>query len=93
MRRTSMKQLLIVSALLLGISQPAFAQGVLGRLGKAADKVKGAADKLNDLVVSDNYIQPLLARSRVTALKNGLTAHLSGWDSDLWQLANWYREA
>ena len=37
-------------------------------------------------------IQPLLARSRVTALKTGLTAHLSGWDSDLWQLANWYRE-
>jgi peptide/nickel transport system substrate-binding protein len=48
--------------------------------------------KLNDMVVSDNYIQPLLARSRVTALKSGLTAHLSGWDSDLWQLASWYRE-
>lgn len=58
------------------------------------DAVKRAAMyiKLNDMVVSDNYIQPLLARSRVTALKSGLTAHLSGWDSDLWQLANWYRE-
>lgn len=58
------------------------------------DAVKRAAMyiKLNDMVVSDNYIQPLLARSRVTALKTGLTAHLSGWDSDLWQLANWYRE-
>ena len=58
------------------------------------DAVKRAAMyiKLNDMVVSDNYIQPLLARSRVTALKNGLTAHLSGWDSDLWQLASWYRE-
>jgi peptide/nickel transport system substrate-binding protein len=58
------------------------------------DAVKRAAMyiKLNDMVVSDNYIQPLLARSRVTALKSGLTAHLSGWDSDLWQLASWYRE-
>ena len=59
------------------------------------DAVKRAAMyiKLNDMVVGDNYILPLLARSRVTALKGGLTAHLSGWDSDLWQLANWYREA
>jgi peptide/nickel transport system substrate-binding protein len=58
------------------------------------DAVKRAAMyiKLNDMVVSDNYIQPLLSRARVTALKSGLTAHLSGWDSDLWQLANWYRE-
>lgn len=49
-----MKQFLIVSALVLGISQPAFAQGgVLGRLGQAANKVKSAADKLNDLVVTD----------------------------------------
>jgi peptide/nickel transport system substrate-binding protein len=58
------------------------------------DAVKRAATyiKLNDMVVGDNYIQPLLARSRVAALKNGLTAHLSGWDMDLWQLASWYRE-
>jgi len=49
--------------------------------------------KLNDLVVGDNYIQPLLRRPRVTALSDKLTAHLSGWDNDLWQLASWYREA
>jgi peptide/nickel transport system substrate-binding protein len=59
------------------------------------DAVKRAAlfIKLNDLVVKDNYIQPIAARSRVTALGAKLTAHLSGWDNDLWQLANWYREA
>ena len=59
------------------------------------DAVKRAAMyiKLNDMVVGDNYIQPIVSRSRVTALKGGLTAHLSGWDNDLWQLANWYREA
>ncbi len=58
------------------------------------DAVKRAAMyiQLNDMVVGDNYIQPILSRARVTALKSGLTAHLSGWDSDLWQLASWYRE-
>src|SRR6266852_2727522 len=59
------------------------------------DAVKRAAMyiKLNDLVVGDNYIQPIMSRARVTALRGGVTAHLSGWDSDLWQLASWYREA
>ena len=58
------------------------------------DAVKRAAMyiKLNDMVVGDNYIQPIASRARTTALKAGLTAHLSGWDNDLWQLANWYRE-
>jgi peptide/nickel transport system substrate-binding protein len=49
--------------------------------------------KLNDLVVGDNHILPIMARARATALKSGVTAHLSGWDNDLWQIANWYREA
>ncbi|HKU09484.1 MAG TPA: peptide ABC transporter substrate-binding protein [Bradyrhizobium sp.] len=59
------------------------------------DAVKRAAlfIKLNDLVVTDNYIQPIASRTRVTALAAKLTAHLSGWDNDLWQLASWYREA
>ena len=59
------------------------------------DVVKRAAMyiKLNDMVVGDNYIQPIASRARTTALKAGLTAHLSGWDNDLWQLASWYREA
>jgi peptide/nickel transport system substrate-binding protein len=59
------------------------------------DAVKRAAMyiKLNDMVVGDNYIQPVVYRPRVTALSSNLTAHLSGWDNDLWQLASWYREA
>ncbi|MFB9265374.1 peptide ABC transporter substrate-binding protein [Bradyrhizobium erythrophlei] len=58
------------------------------------DAVKRAAIfiKLNDMVVGDRYILPEVYRPRVTALKRGTTAHLSGWDNDLWQLANWYRE-
>src|SRR5579859_396481 len=58
------------------------------------DAVKRAAMyiKLNDIVVGDNYILPEVYRPRVTALKGGVVAHLSGWDNDLWQLASWYRE-
>jgi predicted Zn-dependent protease len=48
-----MKKLVIISALVIGIAQPAFAQGVLGKLGKAASKVKGVADQIGDLVVTD----------------------------------------
>jgi peptide/nickel transport system substrate-binding protein len=57
------------------------------------DAVKRAAMyiKLNDLVVGDNYIQPVVRRPKVTAVSSGLTTHFSGWDNDLWQLANWYR--
>ena len=58
------------------------------------DAVKRAAMfiKLNDLVVADNYILPLLRRPKVTALSGNLIAHLTGWDNDLYQIANWYRE-
>ena len=59
------------------------------------DAVKRAAMyiKLNEMVVGDNYIQPIISRARVAAVKGSVTAHFSGWDNDLWQLASWYREA
>ncbi|MBV9563091.1 MAG: peptide ABC transporter substrate-binding protein [Bradyrhizobium sp.] len=59
------------------------------------DAVKRAAMyiKLNDLVVDDHYILPENNRLRATALKKGLVMHESGWDNDLWQIANWYRES
>jgi peptide/nickel transport system substrate-binding protein len=58
------------------------------------DAVKRAAMyiKLNDLVVGDNYIQPLLRRPKVSAVAGNLKVPLSGWDNDLWQIPNWYRE-
>ncbi|MGE5158316.1 MAG: peptide ABC transporter substrate-binding protein [Gemmatimonas sp.] len=59
------------------------------------DPVKRAAlfIKLNDIVVGDHYILPENNRLRVTALKTGMVVHESGWDNDLWQIANWYRQA
>lgn len=58
------------------------------------DPVKRAAMfvKLNDLVVQDNYILPEINRKNCIGLKNGIVANKSGWDNDLWQIANWYRE-
>src|SRR5712691_2336728 len=58
------------------------------------DAVKRAAMyiKLNEMVVGDNYIQPIISRARVAAVKGSVTAHFSGWDNDLWQIASWYRD-
>jgi peptide/nickel transport system substrate-binding protein len=58
------------------------------------DPVKRAAMfiKLNDIVCGDHYILPEINRPKATAVKSGMTVHGSGWDNDLWQIANWYRE-
>jgi peptide/nickel transport system substrate-binding protein len=62
---------------------------------KELDPVKRAAMfiKLNDLVVADHYILPEINRKLSIGLKNGMVVHESGWDNDLWQIANWYRES
>jgi peptide/nickel transport system substrate-binding protein len=59
------------------------------------DAVKRAAlfIRLNDIVVGDYHILPENNRKKATAVKNDLVAHQTGWDNDLWQIANWYREA
>ena len=59
------------------------------------DPVKRAAlfIKMNDLVCSDGYIQPVIFRPRTSAAALKLSAPLSGWDNDMWALASWYREA
>ena len=63
--------------------------------GRRAGAAKRAAPfiKLNHLVVKDNYIQPILSRTRVAALANKLTVAYLGLGQHLWQLASWYREA
>ncbi len=59
------------------------------------DPVKRAAlsIKLNDLVVNDGYVIPLFGRARLTGFVNKLNPVLSAWDSDLWLLGYWTREA
>ena len=59
------------------------------------DPVKRAAlfIRMNDLVCSDGYVQPVVYRPRASAAVHKLVPHLSGWDNDLWALPHWYKEA
>jgi len=59
------------------------------------DPVKRAAlfIKMNDMVVEDHAIIPVVHRPGVAAMAKNLTATLSGWDNAFWNLKDWYREA
>jgi peptide/nickel transport system substrate-binding protein len=59
------------------------------------DPVKRAAlfIKMNELVIQNVVVIPVVFRPRVAAVSNRLHVEQSGWDSDFWNLQNWYREA
>ena len=59
------------------------------------DPVKRAAlfIRLNDMVVKDNAVIPLITRPRARGANLKLVSTLSGWDLDFSTLQNWYREA
>jgi peptide/nickel transport system substrate-binding protein len=59
------------------------------------DPVKRAAMfiRMNDLVIENQAVIPVSYRPRVSALVHKLQAPLSGWDNDLWNLRDWYKDA
>jgi peptide/nickel transport system substrate-binding protein len=59
------------------------------------DPVKRAAllIKVNDLACNDHAVIPVVYRPRVSAIASKLKGHVSGWDSDLADLRNWYKDA
>lgn len=59
------------------------------------DPVKRAAlfIRMNDMVIRDNAVVPLISRPRVRGANLKLVTSLSGWDLDFSTLQNWYREA
>ncbi len=59
------------------------------------DPVKRAAlfVRMNDLLWENNIVIPVVFRPRVGAMSKKLYAPTSGWDNDLWNLKEWYREA
>ena len=69
------------------------------KLYKAAegelDPVKrgGMYIKMNDLAIQNVVVIPVVWRPRVRAISSKLRLEQSGWDSDFWNLQNWYREA
>jgi peptide/nickel transport system substrate-binding protein len=58
------------------------------------DPVKRAAlfVKMNELVIQHVVVIPVVFRPRVAAVSSRLRVEQSGWDSDFWNLPNWYRE-
>jgi peptide/nickel transport system substrate-binding protein len=48
--------------------------------------------KMNELVIQNVVVIPVVFRPRVAAIANTMRAEQSGWDSDFWNLHNWYRE-
>jgi peptide/nickel transport system substrate-binding protein len=59
------------------------------------DPVKRAAlfIRMNDLIVGSNHIIPIVQRPLVSASLNNLRPVLSAWDSTVWLLSDWWREA
>jgi len=60
------------------------------------DPVKRAAlfIKMNDLAIQNVLVIPIVWRNGVSAAGNRLQGmELSGWDSSLWRLSHWYRQA
>ena len=59
------------------------------------DPVKRAAlfIRMNDLVCDNQAVIPVVNRPKVEAVSNKLHAPGSGWDNDLWNLKDWYRDA
>jgi peptide/nickel transport system substrate-binding protein len=59
------------------------------------DPVKRAAAyiRMNDLIAQHVVVVPFLWRGSASAVSNRLRGtDLSGWDSDCWNIAHWYRE-
>lgn len=65
----------------------------LGRTGEL-EKRGEIARKLNDMLTKDSYVVvPLVDRGRVSAHSNTLGGViLNTWDSELWNVADWYRK-
>jgi peptide/nickel transport system substrate-binding protein len=59
------------------------------------DPVKRAAlfIKMNELVVGDGGVIPIVYRPSIAGLGSKMRAPLSGWDNYVWMISAWYRVA
>jgi peptide/nickel transport system substrate-binding protein len=49
--------------------------------------------RMNDLVIENFVVIPVAHRPRVAGVATKLHPPLSGWDNDLWNLRDWYKDA
>jgi peptide/nickel transport system substrate-binding protein len=64
-------------------------------LGQTAETAARAAliKKMNDMLIEDGAMIPLVYRGRISAQSNRLAGHrLNAWDSELWNVAEWTRK-
>jgi peptide/nickel transport system substrate-binding protein len=58
----------------------------------AIDERAAIVKQLNDMIVSQGGMIPLVQRGRLSGQSNTLGGHvLNVWDSELWDVADWYR--
>ena len=56
------------------------------------DKRAALAKQMNDILVTNNYMIPLIWRANVSAHANSLKGvRMNAWDSELWNVADWHR--
>ena len=48
---------------------------------------------MNNLVVADGYVLPIIARRSARAFSDKLVAPVLGWANDMASLADWYRQS
>jgi peptide/nickel transport system substrate-binding protein len=48
--------------------------------------------KMNEMVIDDVVVIPVVYRPSAEGVKNKLAAPLSGWDNFTYMLSDWYRE-
>jgi peptide/nickel transport system substrate-binding protein len=64
-------------------------------LGKTAEVPARAVviKKMNDMLIEDGAMIPLVYRGRISAISKTLAGHRhSAWDSELWDIADWSRK-
>ncbi|WP_420564736.1 peptide ABC transporter substrate-binding protein [Thalassobaculum sp.] len=59
------------------------------------DPVKRAAlfVRMNELVIENVVVIPVVHRGQVSAVSSKLHAPMSGWDNNTWNLKDWFRES
>ena len=64
----------------------------LSKTGETAQRIE-YSKKLNDIIVQNYWLIPLIHRANLSASSNTLGGvRMNGWDSELWNIADWYRD-